>query len=110
MPLHADLLINERLIEHVTDYLQTLDPAFFPFTAQFDDARRAAFVRDLRIGLSDLTESGSKRGTSSVGYITSDKRLRQVVDDWASADGGWPKGQNPKNPAGVASVAPFDAE
>lgn len=109
MPLRAPLLINDRLIEHVTDYLQTLDPAYFPFTAAFDDARREAFVRDLRIGLSDLTESGSKRGTSSVGYITSDKRLHQIVDDWAAADGGWSRGQDPKNPAGVASVAPFDS-
>jgi hypothetical protein len=108
MPLSADLLINDHLIEHVTDYLQTLDPAYFPFTAQFDAARRDAFVRDLRIGLSDLTESGSKRGTSSVGYITSDRRLRQVVEDWALAEGGWPKGQDPRNPNGVASVAPFD--
>lgn len=108
MPLRSDLLINEHLIEHVTDYLQTLDPVYFPFTAEFDDARRDAFVRDLRIGLSDLTESGSKRGTSSVGYITSDKRLHQIVDDWAAAGGGWPKGQNPKNPAGVAGVASFD--
>lgn len=108
MPLHANPLINDRLIEHVTEYLQTIDPEYFPFAAAFDDAQQTAFVRDLRIGLSDLTESGAKRGTSSTGYITSDKRLRQVVQDWAAADGGWPMGQDPRNPLGVASVAPAD--
>lgn len=108
MPLRADLLINERLMEHVTNYLQTLDPAWFPFTAKFDDERRTAFVRDLRMGLSDYTEGGSKRGTSSVGYIISDKRLRQIVEDWADADGGWPKGQNPTNAFGVTGVVSFD--
>ncbi len=110
MPLHAEPLINDRLIERVTDYLQTLDPAYFPFTTAFDDARRDAFVRDLRIGLSDLTESGAKRGTSSTGYPTSDKRLRQIVQDWAAADGGWPLGQDPHNPLGVGSVAPVGVE
>ncbi len=108
MPLRADMLINERLMEHVTNYLQTLDPAWFPFTAKFDDARRTAFVRDLRMGLSDYTEGGSKRGTSSVGFIVSDKRLREIVDDWADAGGGWPKGQNPKNAFGVTGVVSFD--
>lgn len=108
MPLHAEAPINDRLINLVTNYLQTLDPEYFPFTAEFDDARREAFVRDLRIGLSDLTESGAKRGTASVGYSVSDKRLQQIVRDWAEAEGGWPKGQDPRNPLGVASVAPFD--
>lgn len=104
MPLHAEPLVNDRLIEAVTDYLQTHDARIFPFTANFDDEKRAAFDRDLRIGLSDLTESGSKRGTSSVGYITSDRRLQVVVREWLDADGEWPKGQDPYNPLGVASV------
>ena len=108
MPLYADPLIHENLIEYVTNYLQTLDPAYFPFSANFDDEQRNAFVRDLRIGLSDLQESGSKRGTASVGYITSDKRLRAVVADWADADGGWPSGQNPRNAYGVAGAARFN--
>lgn len=105
MPLFADPPINDRLITLVTNYLQTLDPQYFPFTAEFDDEKRAAFVRDLRIGLSDLTESGSKRGTSSVGYTVSDKRLQALIKDWADAEGGWPKGQDPRNPDGVASLA-----
>lgn len=104
MPLHSEPLINNRLVDHVTDYLQSLDSSYFPFTERFDDERREAFVRDLRIGLSDLTESGAKRGTSSVGYITSDKRLHAVIDDWAAAEGGWPKGHNPHNPDGVTSL------
>lgn len=105
MPLSAKPLINDRLIEHVTEYLQTLDPSYFPFAAAFDDNQRAAFVRDLRIGLSDLTESGAKRGTSSTGYITSDKRLRAVVQGWAQANGGWPVAHDPRNPLGVASIS-----
>lgn len=108
MPLFAEAPINSRLITLAMDYLHTLDPQYFPFTAGFDEERRDAFVRDLRIGLSDLTESGAKRGTSSTGYITSDKRLQAIVRDWADAEGGWPKGQDPRNPMGVASVAPFD--
>lgn len=108
MPLESSPLINDRLIEYVTEYLQTLDPTYFPFAAGFSDEQRAAFIRDLRIGLSDLTESGSKRGTSSTGYITSDKRLRQLVQVWAAADGGWPLEQDPRNPLGVASVAPVE--
>lgn len=108
MPLHAEPLLNDRLIEAVTDYLQTHDARIFPFTANFDAEKRTAFDRDLRIGLSDLTESGSKRGTSSVGYITSDRRLQAVVRDWMDADGEWPKGQDPRNPMGVASVLSTD--
>ena len=108
MPLFAEPPINDRLITLVTNYLHTRDPQYFPFTAEFDDERRDAFIRDLRIGLSDLTESGAKRGTSSTGFITSDKRLQTIVNDWAEAEGGWPKGQDPRNPHGVASVAPFD--
>lgn len=108
MPLFADPLIHYDLIERATAYLQTLDPAYFPFAAMFDDERQSAFVRDLRIGLSDLTESGSKRGTASTGYITSDKRLRAVIADWAHAEGGWPAGQNPKNAYGVAGAAHFN--
>lgn len=108
MPLFAVPSVNDRLLELTTNYLQTLDPEYFPFAAEFDDARRNAFVRDLRIGLSDLTETGAKRGTSSTGYLASDKRLREIIRDWAEAEGGWPKGQDPQNPFGVAGAADFD--
>lgn len=110
MPLYAEPSINDRLITLVTNYLHTLDPQYFPFAAEFDDERRRAFVRDLRIGLSDLTETGSKRGTASTGYLASDKRLQQIVRDWAAAEGGWPIGQDPQNPFGVAGVADFDED
>ena len=108
MPPFSVPSVNDRLITLVMDYLHTLDPEYFPFTAEFDDARRKAFVRDLRIGLSDLQETGAKRGTSSTGNLASDKRLRQVVRDWAEAEGGWPKGQDPRNPFGVAGAAEFE--
>lgn len=105
MPLHAEAPINSRLIQLAIDYLHTRDPQYFPFAAEFDDARREAFVRDLRIGLSDINESGAKRGTSSTGFITSDKRLQEIVREWAEAEGGLPKGQEPTNPDGVAPLA-----
>ncbi len=108
MPLYVEPSINDQLVTLAMNYLQTRDPKYFPFAAEFDDARREAFVRDLRIGLSDLTESGAKRGTSSTGFLTSDKRLRTIIRDWAEAEGGWPKGQDPFNPDGVGGVAWFD--
>lgn len=99
-------LFHQRLYDMVVYYLQTKDSSVFPFTAKFDDAKRNAFMRDLREGLSDLTESGSKRGTSSSGYMTSDKRLRQIVEEWGEAQGEWPAGLNATNPYGIAGVAP----
>ena len=108
MPLYSTPSVNDRLITLAMNYLQTLDPEYFPFAAEFDDARRNAFVRDLRIGLSDLQETGAKRGTSSTGNLASDKRLREVIRDWAEAEGGWPKGQDPENPFGVAGAAEFE--
>jgi hypothetical protein len=101
-------LYHHGLVERVITYLQTRDPELFPFAARFDEAREKAFVNDLRMGLSDLTESGSKRGTSSVGFMTSDKRLREIVEDWAAANGGWPLTQDPTNADGVGGAAPFD--
>ena len=79
-------------------FLQTRDPALFPFTRRFDDARMKAFVRDLRVALADLTDSGSARKTSATGFLMRDERLREVIDEWASADGDWPRGSDPRNP------------
>jgi hypothetical protein len=103
-------LYHHGLVERVIAYLQTRDPSLFPFTARFDEERQKAFINDLRTGLSDLTESGSKRGTSASGFITSDKRLREIVDNWADAGGSWPETQDPTNPFGLAGVAPFDPD
>jgi hypothetical protein len=86
---------NDWLMDRVVAYLQTRDARLFPFTAAFDERQRAAFVRDLREGLSEITDSGSARKTSATGFIASDQILRRVVDEWAEANGGWPEGSYP---------------
>ena len=88
---------NQPLVERVIAYLQTRDVRLFPFTAGFDAEREKAFVRDLRVGLSDLTESGSKRGTSASGFLVSDRRLIEIVEEWALAGGAWPEGSDPRD-------------
>jgi len=93
-PAHA---FDQRLVERVIAWLQTRDTALFSFTARFDSERERAFARDLQVGLSDLTESGAKRGTSASGFLVSDKRLEEIVDEWAAAGGEWPKGTNPSD-------------
>ena len=89
---------DHRLAELVVAFLQTGDGRLFPFTARFDDARRRAFVRDLREGLSELTDSGSARKTSAAGFLMSDRRLHDIVREWAAAGGGWPRGADARNP------------
>lgn len=86
---------DKLLVDRVIEYCQTRNPALFPFTARFDRERERAFVRDLRDGLSDLSDSGSKRGTSSTGYIMKDWRLLQILAEWERAGGGWPRGTVP---------------
>lgn len=103
-------LYHHGLVERVIAYLQTRDPELFPFAARFDEERERAFVNDLRMGLSDIVESGSARKTSASGFITSDKRLIEIVEDWADANGGWSMGQDPTNADGVGGAAPFDAD
>jgi hypothetical protein len=90
-------LYDQKLAERVINYLQTGDTALFPFTVDFNDAQKRAFVRDLRVGLSDITESGAKRGTSASGFITNDKRLKEIVEEWGAARGGWPAGSDPRD-------------
>jgi hypothetical protein len=87
---------DHRLAERVVVYLQTQDPRLFPFTARFDDERRRAFVRDLREGLAELTDSGSARKTSASGFVMSDARLHQIVREWEAANGDWPRGADPR--------------
>jgi len=99
-------LYDHRLVERVIAYLQTRDPSLFPFTRFFDEARQKAFIDDLRQGLAEITDSGSKRGTSAAGFITSDDLLQEIVNDWAAAGGGWPMGADPANPYGVTGPAP----
>ena len=81
---------DQFMVDRVILFLQTRDPEIFPFTRRFDDAKMTAFVRDLRDGLADLPDSGSKRGTSSTGFPMNDWRLRGILDEWARAGGGWP--------------------
>ena len=98
MQLRPSPAYDHRLAERVVHYLQTRDPALFPFTANFDDARRKSFVHDLREALSDLQDSGSARKTSASGFVVRDRRLHEVIAEWASANGGWPEGANPSDP------------
>ncbi len=99
---------NHDLAERAIAYLQTRDPELFPFAAAFDAARQRAFIRDLREGLSDLTDSGSARKTSASGFIMRDRRLREIVAEWAAAGGGWPRGADPRNP--VTALGATSAE
>ena len=101
---------DHRLAELVVAYLQTGDERLFPFAARFDDARRRAFVRDLREGLSDLTDTGSARKTSAAGFMLSDRRLHEIVREWAAANGGWPRGADPRNPDTALGAISADDE
>ena len=96
---------DHRLAERVITFLQTSDARLFPFTARFDADRHRAFVRDLREGLSELTDSGSARKTSASGFIMSDRRLHEIVQEWAAAGGNWPRGADPRHPATALGAA-----
>lgn len=89
---------NDLLMDRVVEYLQTRDPRLFPFAANFDDDQRAAFVRDLREGLSEITDSGSARKSAATGFTTSNQILGRIIDEWASARGDWPEGSFPQDP------------
>jgi hypothetical protein len=89
---------SHDLAKQAVEFLQTRDPRIFPFVARFDDERMRAFLTDLREALSDLTDSGSARKTSATGFMMRDQRLRDVVTEWAVADGDWPPGADPRNP------------
>lgn len=101
---------NDWLLDRVVAYLQTRDPSIFPFAAGFDREQQSAFVRDLREGLSEVTDSGSARKTSATGFIASDQLLRRIVDEWAAANGGWPEGSFPEDPVtALGSSSPEDS-
>jgi hypothetical protein len=90
---------NDWLMDRVVVYLQTRDSRLFPFTAAFNDHQRAAFVRDLREGLSEITDSGSARKTSATGFIANDQILKRIVEEWEVASGSWPEGSFPQDAA-----------
>lgn len=100
---------NDQVMDRVVRFLQTHDPQLFPFTAGFDEHQLAAFVRDLREGLSMISDSGSARKSAATGFTTSDQSLRRVVDEWSAAGGGWPEGSFPQDPVtSLGSSAPQD--
>lgn len=105
---------NMQMVDRVVEYLQTGNPRLFPFTARFNAHQRRAFKRDLREGLGDLVDSGSARKTSATGHIMNDRRLREIIDEWARANGGWPLGSDPTTPttalgSSTAADSPVDA-
>lgn len=101
---------SDWLMDRVVRYLQTRDPRFFPFTSGFDEHQQAAFVRDLREGLSEITDSGSARKSAATGFITSDQILRRIIEEWSAADGGWPEGSFPQDPiTALGSSSPSDS-
>lgn len=96
--LNPDPAYDQALAERIVVYLQTRDPDLFPFARSFDAEKQRAFVHDLREALSDLQDSGSARKTSASGFMMSDRRLRDVIDEWARANGDWPRGSDPRDP------------
>jgi len=99
---------DHGLADKAVSFLQTRDPAIFPFSRDFDEERMRAFVRDLREGLADLTDSGSARKTSSTGFMMRDRRLRETLEAWAVADGDWPVGSDPRVPGrGLGTPGPL---
>jgi len=99
---------DHRLAERIVVYLQTRDSRLFPFSAHFDANQQRAFIRDLRTALAEITDSGSARKTAATGFVMSDARLQQIVNEWASANGGWPRGANPQNPDSALTVEAVD--
>ena len=101
---------RDWLMDRVVRFLQTRDRRIFPFTENFDEDQLAAFVRDLREGLSDVTHGGSARKTSATGFITSDQVLRRIIDEWGQANGDWPEGSFPQDPiTALGSSSPVDS-
>ncbi|MBA2519672.1 MAG: hypothetical protein H0V24_08400 [Chloroflexia bacterium] len=102
---------DHKLAERVVSFLQTKDARLFPFTRHFDDARHRAFRHDLREGLAEITDSGSARKTSASGFIMSDARLKDIVYEWSSAGGRWPRGAEPTNrTSALGALGPDEPE
>jgi len=101
---------HDWLLNSVVRFLQTRDSRIFPFTANFDEHQLAAFVRDLREGLSEVTHGGSARKTSATGFVTSDRNLRRIIEEWSEANGDWPEGSFPQDPVtALGSSSPVDS-
>ncbi|MBA2596164.1 MAG: hypothetical protein M3Q50_07880 [Chloroflexota bacterium] len=97
-------------MDRVVDYLQTKDSRIFPFSAAFDEEQTTAFIRDLREGLSEITDSGSARKSAATGFTTSDLILRRIIQEWQAANGGWPEGSYPQDAVtALGSSSPGDS-
>lgn len=108
--IYPEQRYNDRMMDRVVAYLQTRDVRLFPFTAEFDERQRDAFVRDLREGLSEISDSGSARKSAATGFTTSDQNLRRIINEWAAAGGGWPEGSFPQDPVtALGSSEPVDS-
>jgi hypothetical protein len=88
---------HDWLMDRVVRFLQTRDRRIFPFTANLDEDQLTAFVRDLREGLSQVTQGGSARKTSATGFVTSDQVLLRIINEWNDANGDWPEGSFPQD-------------
>jgi hypothetical protein len=101
---------HDWLMDRVVRFLQTRDRRIFPFTENFNEHQLTAFVRDLREGLSEVTDGGSARKSSATGFITSDQVLRRIIDEWDQANGDWPEGSFPQDPVtALGSSSPIDS-
>ena len=101
---------HDWLMDRVVRFLQTRDRRIFPFTADIDEHQLAAFVRDLREGLSEVTDSGSARKSSATGFTTTDQVLRRIIDEWSAANGEWPEGSFPQDAVtALGSSSPVDS-
>lgn len=79
---------DHSLVERVVRFLETKDSSLFPFTTGFSWDEKMAFMKDLRRALGSLTDSGSARKTSAVGFIMSDDEIRSVLEHWQRLAGG----------------------
>lgn len=101
---------HDWLMDRVVRFLQTRDRRIFPFTENFDEHQLAAFVRNLREGLSDVTDSGSARKSSATGFTTTDQILRRIITEWSAANGDWPEGSFPQDAVtALGSSSPVDS-
>lgn len=80
--LYARPDYDHEMVERVIRYLETKDSSLFPFTADFTWEERMAFMRELRIALASLTDSGSARKTAASGFIMSDDEIEEVIEAW----------------------------
>jgi hypothetical protein len=45
-----------------------------------------------------MTHGGSARKTSATGFVTSDRNLQRIINEWSQANGDWPEGSFPQDP------------